>query len=131
VERSQLDSALEQVIGDPKIPTPDFSSRLFSSVPNEELIYDTNAADVDIQRIDQEREIRGLPPVVEVPTATGDTVRVSSAVNPVNQQITLLNNEIFDLEQIVTARQRRGQDSSEQQAELASLRARLARLLAG
>jgi hypothetical protein len=44
---------------------------------------------------------------------------------------TLINNEIFDLEQIVAARQRRGQDSSAQQAELASLRARLARLLAG
>jgi hypothetical protein len=48
-----------------------------------------------------------------------------------NQQITLINNEIFDLEQIVAARQRRGQDSSAQQTELASLRARLARLLAG
>jgi hypothetical protein len=69
--------------------------------------------------------------VVEVPTASGEIVRVSSAVNPVNQQIALINNEIFDLEQIVTARQRRGQDSSVQQAELASLRARLARLLAG
>jgi hypothetical protein len=131
VERSELDFALEQVIGDPKIPTPDFSGGLFSSVPNEELIYDDEADDVEIERIDQEREIRGLPPVVEVPTATGDTVRVSSAANAVNQQITLINNEIFDLEQIVAARQRRGQDSSVQQAELASLRARLARLLAG
>jgi hypothetical protein len=100
-------------------------------VPNEELVYDNEADDVDIQRIDQEREVRGLPPVVEVTTAAGDTVRVSSAANPVNQQITLINNEIFDLEQIVTARQRRGQESSVQQAELASLRARLARLLAG
>jgi hypothetical protein len=131
VERSELDFALEQVIGDPKIPTPDFSSRLFSSVPNEELVYDNQAAEVDIERIDQEREVRGLPPVIEVQTAGGETVRTSSAVGPVNQQITLINNEIFDLEQIVAARQRRGQDSSAQQAELTSLRARLSRLLAG
>jgi hypothetical protein len=131
VERSELDFALEQVIGNDKIPTPDFSSGLFSSVPNEELVYDNEADDVEIERIDQEREIRGLPPVVEVETAAGDTVRTSSASNSMNQQITLINNEIFDLEQIVAARQRRGQDSSAQQTELASLRARLARLLAG
>ena len=131
VERSELDFALEQVIGDPKIPTPDFSSSLFSSVPNQELVYDNEADDVEIERIDQEREIRGLPPVVEVETAGGETVRVSSAANPLNQQITLINNEIFDLEQIVARRERRGFDVSTQQAELASLRARLSRLLAG
>ena len=131
VERSEVDFALEQVIGDDKIPTPDFSSGLYSSVPNQELVYDINTADVDIERIDQEREIRGLPPVVEVETASGETVRVSSAANPVNQQITLINNEIFDLEQIVARRERRGFDVSAQQAELASLRARLSRLLAG
>ena len=131
VERSELDFALQQVIGDPKIPTPDFSSRLFSSVPNESLVYDTNAADVDIQRIDQEREIRGLPPVIDVENAAGNTVRTSVVTSPVDQQITLINKEIFDLEQIVTARQRRGFDVSAQQAELTSLRARLARLLAG
>ena len=94
-------------------------------------MYDTNAAEVDIQRIDQEREIRGLPPVIAVSSATGETVLTSVAASPANQQITLINNEIFDLEQIVTARQRRGQDASVQQAELTSLRARLSRLLAG
>ena len=56
---------------------------------------------------------------------------VGSAASPVNQQITLINNEIFDLEKIVAARQRRGQDASTQEAELISLRARLSRLLAG
>jgi hypothetical protein len=131
VERSEVDFALEQVIGDPKIPTPDFSSSLFSSVPNEELVYDNEADDVEIERIDQEREVRGLPPVVEVETGGGETVRTSSAASPVNQQITLINNEIFDLEQIVARRQRRGFDVSAQETELASLRARLSRLLAG
>jgi len=43
----------------------------------------------------------------------------------------LINNEIFDLEQIVARRQRRGFDVSAQETELASLRARLSRLLAG
>ena len=131
VERSELDFALEQVIGDDKIPTPDFSSSLFSSVPNEELVYDNEADEVEIERIDQEREVRGLPPVVEVETGGGETVRTSSAASPVNQQITLINNEIFDLEQIVARRQRRGFDVSAQETELASLRARLSRLLAG
>ena len=69
--------------------------------------------------------------MVEVETAGGETVRVNSAANPLNQQITLVNNEIFDLEQIVARRERRGFDVSTQQAELASLRARLSRLLAG
>jgi hypothetical protein len=131
VERSEVDFALQQVIGNPKIPAPDFSSRLFSALPNEELFYTQNTSDIDVQRIDQEREARGLPPVVEVPTAAGDTVRISASARPANQQITLLNNEIFDLEQIVASRQRRGQDAAVQEAELASLRARLARLLAG
>ena len=100
-------------------------------MPNEELVYDNEANDIEIERIDQEREIRGLPPVAEVETVGGEIVRVGSAASPVNQQITLINNEIFDLEKIVAARQRRGQDASTQEAELISLRARLSRLLAG
>ena len=125
VERTAIDTALEEIIGDPKIPTPNYSSSLYSSVPDEELVYESNADEVEIERIESEREDRGLSPAI---TDSGTIVRTSEQDSEINQQMTLLNNEIYDLEGIIRARKRRGQDTSTQEAELASLVAQLERL---
>jgi hypothetical protein len=125
VERSAVDTALEEIIGDNKIPTPNYSSSLYSSVPNEELVYNEDADDVEIGRIEAERADRGLGTSAPV-----SEIRTSSASSEINQRITLLNNEIYDLEAVIRGRIRRGQDTSVQEAELANLIAQLERLQA-
>jgi hypothetical protein len=62
VERSALDTALKEVIGDAKIPTPNFDSGLYSNTPNSVLTYEGDDP-VVIERINAERAQRGLPPL--------------------------------------------------------------------
>lgn len=58
-ERTSLDAALGQIIGNSKIPIPDFSSGLYSSTPNSDLIY-TGTDPIVWERINAERLRRGL-----------------------------------------------------------------------
>jgi hypothetical protein len=62
VERSTLDQALTQVIGNAKIPTPDFSGGLYSNTPDSALTYSGDDPIV-LERVNQERNRRGLPPL--------------------------------------------------------------------
>jgi hypothetical protein len=62
IERSAVDQAVSAVIGNPKIPTPDFGSGLFSSTPSSELTYGGDDP-VVLERINAERRRRGLPPL--------------------------------------------------------------------
>jgi hypothetical protein len=130
VARDEVDQALAEVIGDDKIPTPDFSSGLYGSTPTSDLVYDA-ADDEQVQEeIDIERESRGLAPLTN--PATGEiSTRVSEAADPRAQTITRLRNEISDLEQIIAGRTRRRQDTTVQYAELARLEAQLSTLQNG
>jgi len=130
VARDEVDQALAEVIGDDKIPTPDFSSGLYGSTPTSDLVYDA-ADDEQVQEeIDVERESRGLAPLTN--PATGEiSTRVSEAADPRAQTITRLRNEILDLNTIIAGRRRRGQDTTIQYAELARLEAQLSTLQNG
>ena len=130
VARDEVDQALAEVIGDDKIPTPDFSSGLYGSTPTSDLVYDA-ADDEQVQEeIDVERESRGLAPLTN--PATGEiSTRVSEAADPRAQTITRLRNEILDLNTIIAGRRRRGQDTTVQYAELARLEAQLSTLQNG
>ena len=124
VERGDVDRALAEVIGDDKIPTPDFSSGLYGSTPTSALVYDVSADDQTQEDIDAERESRGLPPLTD--PATGEiTARVSEAADLRSQTILRLRNEISDLEQVIAGRVRRGQDTTVAYAELARLETQL------
>ena len=62
VERGAIDQAVTQVIGNPKVPVPNFSTGLFSNVPTADLDY-TGDDPIVLARINAERERRGLPPL--------------------------------------------------------------------
>lgn len=62
VERGQLDQAVTSIIGNAKVPTPNFGQGLYSNTPDSELTY---AGDdlIVLERVNQERRRRGLPPL--------------------------------------------------------------------
>jgi hypothetical protein len=62
VDRSAVDQAVTQVIGNPKVPSPDFSGGLYSNTPNSALTYSGDDPIV-LERVNQERRRRGLPPL--------------------------------------------------------------------
>ena len=62
VERGQVDRAVTAIIGDAKVPTPNFGQGLYSGVPNSDLTYSGDDPIV-LERINQERRRRGLPPL--------------------------------------------------------------------
>lgn len=62
VNRSVVDQALAQVIGNPKIPVPNFSTGLFTSTPNNELVYQGRDP-VVWDSVNNERLRRGLAPL--------------------------------------------------------------------
>jgi hypothetical protein len=61
-QRGQVDRAVTDIIGNAKVPTPNFSQGLFSNTPSSELTYSGNDPIV-LERINQERRQRGLPPL--------------------------------------------------------------------
>jgi hypothetical protein len=61
-ERSVVDQAVTQVIGNAKVPTPDFSGGLYANTPDSALIYSGDDTIV-LERVNQERRRRGLPPL--------------------------------------------------------------------
>lgn len=63
IGRDAVDRAVSEVIGNPKIPLPDFGSGLYSSVPNSELTYSGDDPIV-LARVNEERKRRGLPPLI-------------------------------------------------------------------
>jgi hypothetical protein len=69
VERGQLDQAVTNIIGNAKVPTPNFGQGLYSSTPDADLTYSGDDPIV-LERINQERRRRGLPPL-----ASGDGIR--------------------------------------------------------
>jgi hypothetical protein len=65
VDRNSVDQAVSAVIGNPKVPLPDFGSGLYSSVPDAELLYSGDDPIV-LERINAERRLRGLPPLINL-----------------------------------------------------------------
>lgn len=61
-QRSQLDRAVTDIIGNAKVPTPNFGQGLYSNTPSAELTY-TGDDPIVLERINQERRQRGLPPL--------------------------------------------------------------------
>jgi hypothetical protein len=61
-QRSQVDQAVTDIIGNPKVPAPNFGQGLYSNIPSSELTYSGDDALV-LERINQERRHRGLPPL--------------------------------------------------------------------
>jgi hypothetical protein len=62
VERGQVDQAVSAIIGNAKVPTPNFGQGLYSNTPSGELTYAGDDPLV-LERINQERRRRGLPPL--------------------------------------------------------------------
>ena len=62
VERAQVDQAVTAIIGDTKVPAPNFGQGLYSNTPSADLIYSGDDPLV-LERINQERRRRGLPPL--------------------------------------------------------------------
>jgi hypothetical protein len=62
VERGQLDQAVTNIIGNAKVPTPNFGQGLYSNTPDSELTYSGDDPIV-LERVNQERRRRGLPPL--------------------------------------------------------------------
>ena len=60
MQRGGLDQAVQKIIGNPKIPTPNFGSGLYVNTPNQDLTYSGNDALV-WDRVNSERVRRGLP----------------------------------------------------------------------
>jgi len=62
VQRGELDRAVGEIIGNAKVPTPNFGQGLYSNIPNSDLTY---AGDdpIVLERINEERRRRGLPPL--------------------------------------------------------------------
>jgi len=61
-QRSQVDQAVTDIIGNPKVPAPNFGQGLYSNTPSSELTYSGDDPLV-LERINQERRRRGLPPL--------------------------------------------------------------------
>jgi hypothetical protein len=62
VERGELDRAVTNIIGNAKVPTPNFGQGLYSNIPDSDLTYSGDDP-VVLERINQERRRRGLPPL--------------------------------------------------------------------
>jgi hypothetical protein len=62
VERGQIDRAVTDIIGNAKVPTPNFGQGLYSNTANADLTY-TGDDPIVLERINQERRQRGLPPL--------------------------------------------------------------------
>jgi hypothetical protein len=62
VERGQLDQAVTNIIGNAKVPTPNFGQGLYSTTPGADLTYSGDDPIV-LERINQERRRRGLSPL--------------------------------------------------------------------
>jgi hypothetical protein len=62
VERGQIDQAVSAIIGNPKIPAPNFGQGLYSGLPSSQLTYSGDDPLI-LERINQERRRRGLPPL--------------------------------------------------------------------
>jgi hypothetical protein len=62
VQRDGVDLAVADIIGNPKVPLPDFSSSLYGGIPNSDLNYSGDDPIV-LERINAERARRGLPPL--------------------------------------------------------------------
>ena len=62
VQRTSVDQAVARVIGNHKIPTPDFTTGLYNNTPDSDLTYSGDDPIV-IERINAERARRGLPPL--------------------------------------------------------------------
>lgn len=60
VQRGAVNRAVTEIIGNAKIPAPNFGGGLYESTPNSDLTYSGND-DIVLQRINQERRRRGLP----------------------------------------------------------------------
>jgi hypothetical protein len=65
VNRSSLDQALSGIIGNPKIPTPNFGQGLYNSTKDEDLVY-RGDDEIVWDRINAERLQRGLPGLVAI-----------------------------------------------------------------
>lgn len=61
-ERGAIDNAVDAIIGNPKVPSPNYSLGLFSRLTNTELTYTGNNA-LEYDRINAERISRGLGPL--------------------------------------------------------------------
>jgi hypothetical protein len=64
VERGAIDQAVTQIIGNAKVPAPNFGQGLYSNTPNSELTYSGDDLIV-LERVNQERRRRGLPPIAQ------------------------------------------------------------------
>ncbi len=62
VQRGQLDQAVNEIIGNAKVPTPNFGQGLYSNTPNADLTY-VGDDPIVLERINEERRRRGLPPL--------------------------------------------------------------------
>ena len=62
VQRDSVNVAVADIIGNPKVPSPDFSSSLYNGTPNSDLTYSGDDPTV-LERINAERARRGLPPI--------------------------------------------------------------------
>jgi hypothetical protein len=64
VNRSLIDGAVSDIIGNAKVPTPGFSNEtsLYAGTPDADLTY-TGNDETTIARINAERQRRGLPPI--------------------------------------------------------------------
>jgi len=128
VERTAVDSAVTDIIGNPKIPSPSFDTGLFSSLPTSDLSQ--IASQENSSAVDAELARRGLPPNINVTTVTGgqQTVRTADTTSRAISESERLQDEIASIESRIRLRQQRGLDASDLQSELIRLRARLARL---
>ncbi len=62
VQRGAVDQAVANIIGDAKVPTPNFGQGLYSNTPDADLTYSGDDPIV-LERINQERRRRGLAPL--------------------------------------------------------------------
>lgn len=79
VIRTSVDKAVENIIDDPKVPSPSYSTSLFSAIPTSQLYYDGNDP-VELERINLERLSRGLGPIVR--DTSGSSSEEGGVANP-------------------------------------------------
>jgi len=122
VERGAVDLAVSDIIGNPKVPSPNYDTGIFSGLPTSDLAEISRSE--NSAAIDAELARRNLPPAV----AGGETVRRASLESAVESEAEILGREISSVETRIRLRQQRGLDAADLQRELIALRSRLARL---